>query len=88
MFLYADIRSKSTTPQRVALASMFKEAGLRSPRTQLTKVKIEISVLGQRTEARSLVDRTSGNRCTTMLKVTFAFEVFTMILEFVLNCLK
>ena len=29
---------------------MFKEAGLRSPRTQLTKVKIEISV-GRRTEA-------------------------------------
>ena len=30
---------------------MFKEAGLRSPRTQLTKVKIEISVRGRRTEA-------------------------------------
>ena len=30
---------------------MFKEAGLRSPRTQLTKVKIEISVLGRHTEA-------------------------------------
>ena len=50
-FLYADIRSNSTTPRRVALARMFKEAGLRSPRTQLTKVKIEISVLGRRTEA-------------------------------------
>ena len=33
---------------------MFKEAGLRSPRTQLTKVKIEISVRGRRTEARML----------------------------------
>ena len=30
---------------------MFKEAGLRSPRTQLTKFQIEISVRGQRTEA-------------------------------------
>ena len=39
------------TPRRVTLARMFKEAGLRSPRTQLTKVKIEISVLGRRTEA-------------------------------------
>ena len=46
-----DIRSNSTTPRRVALARMFKEAGLRSPRTQLTKVQIEISVLGRRTEA-------------------------------------
>ena len=35
------------TPRRVALARMFKEAGLRSPRTQLTKVQIEISVLGR-----------------------------------------
>ena len=52
-FLYADIRSSSTTPRRVALARMFKEAGLRSPHTQLTKVKIEISVLGRRTEARA-----------------------------------
>ena len=43
-FLYADIRSYSTTPRRVALARTFKEAGLRSPRTQLTKVQIEISV--------------------------------------------
>ena len=52
-----DIRSNSTTPRRVALARMFKEAGLRSPRTlccvtQLTKVQIEISVGGRRTEAR------------------------------------
>ena len=39
------------TPRRVALARMIKEAGLRSPRTQLTKVKIEISVKGRRTEA-------------------------------------
>ena len=30
---------------------MFKEAGLRSPRTQLTKVKIAIIVQGRRTEA-------------------------------------
>ena len=29
---------------------MLKEAGLRSPRTQLTNVKIEISVRGRRTE--------------------------------------
>ena len=48
---YVDIRSNITTPRRVALARMFKEAGLRSPRTQLTKVQIEISVLGRRTEA-------------------------------------
>ena len=39
------------TPRRFALARMFKEAGLRSPRTQLTKVQIEISVRGRRTEA-------------------------------------
>ena len=45
------IRSNSTTPQRVALARMFKEAGLRSPRTQLTKVQIGISVQGRHTEA-------------------------------------
>ena len=50
-FLCADIRSNSTTPRRVALARMFKEAGLRSPRTQLTKVKTEISVQGRHTEA-------------------------------------
>ena len=50
-FLYADKPSNSTTPRRVALARMFKEAGLRSPRTQLTKVKMEISVQGRRTEA-------------------------------------
>ena len=30
---------------------MFKEAGLRSPHTQLTKVQIEISVQGRHTEA-------------------------------------
>ena len=30
---------------------MFKEAGLRSPRTQLTKFQIAISVQGRRTEA-------------------------------------
>ena len=43
------------TPRRVALARMFKEAGLRSPRTQLhvTKVQIEISVRGRRTEANT-----------------------------------
>ena len=39
------------TPVRVALARMLKEAGLRSPRTQLTKVQIEISVQGRCTEA-------------------------------------
>ena len=50
-FLCVDIRSNSTTPLRVALARMFKEAGLRSPRTQLTKVQIKISVRGRRTEA-------------------------------------
>ena len=33
---------------------MFKEAGLRSPRTQQTKVQIEISVRGRRTEAIAL----------------------------------
>ena len=42
--LYVDIPSNSMTLRRVALARMFKEAGLRSPRTQLTKVKIENSV--------------------------------------------
>ena len=31
---------------------MFKEAGHRSPRTQLTKIQIAISVQGRRTEAR------------------------------------
>ena len=46
-----DIWSNSMTPGRVALACMFKEAGLRSPRTQLTKVQIEISVQGRHTEA-------------------------------------
>ena len=35
---------------------MFKEAGLRSPRTQLTKVQIEISVRWRRTEATSQYD--------------------------------
>ena len=43
---YVDIWSNSTIPRRVALARMFKEAGLRNPRTQLTKVQIEISVRG------------------------------------------
>ena len=52
-FLCVDIRSKRTTLRRVVLARMFKEAGLRSPRTQLTKVQIEISMRGRRTEARS-----------------------------------
>ena len=50
-FLCVDIWSNSTTPRTVALARMFKEAGLRSPRIQLTKVQIEISVQGRRTEA-------------------------------------
>ena len=50
--LCVDILSNSTTPRRVALARMFKEAGLRSPRTQLTKVQIEISVQGRHKEAR------------------------------------
>ena len=50
--LYADdIRSNSTTPRRVVLARMFKEAGLRSPRTQLTNVQIEINVRGRCTDA-------------------------------------
>ena len=53
-FLCVDIQSNSTTPGRVALACMFKEAGLRSPRTQLTKVQTEISVRGWRTEASNL----------------------------------
>ena len=35
---------------------MFKEAGLRSPRTQRTKVKIEISVRGRRTEANTRLE--------------------------------
>ena len=51
MVLYADIRSNIETPRRVALVRIFKEAGLRSPRTQLTKVQIAISVGGRRTEA-------------------------------------
>ena len=41
--------------RRVALARMFKEAGLRSPRTQLTKVQIEISVRGRHKEASRVV---------------------------------
>ena len=53
-FLCVDMRSSSTTPRRVALARMFKEAGLRSPRTQLTKVQIEISVQGRLTEASGI----------------------------------
>ena len=53
--LYSDIRSNSTTPRRVAIARTSKEAGLRSPRTQLTNVQIEISVQGRRTEARYTV---------------------------------
>ena len=53
MFLCVDIRSNSTTRRRVALARMFKEAGLRSPHTQLTKVQREISVRGWRTGASS-----------------------------------
>ena len=52
MFLCVDIRSNSTTPRRVALARMFKEAGLRSPRTQL--IQIEMSVLGRHTQARPI----------------------------------
>ena len=51
---YVDIHhahSNSITPWMVAPARTFKEAGLRSPRTQLTKVKIEISVPGRCTEA-------------------------------------
>ena len=48
---YVDIHSHSTTPQRVARVRTFKETGLRSPRTQLTKVKIEISVRGRPTVA-------------------------------------
>ena len=51
MILYADIRSNIATPRRFALARMFKEAGLRGPHTQLTKVQIAISVQGRRTEA-------------------------------------
>ena len=51
MIFYADIQNNITTHRRVALVRMFKEAGLRSPRTQLTKVQIAISVQGRRTEA-------------------------------------
>ena len=43
---------------------MFKEAGLRSPRTQLTKVKIEISVRhvrGRRTDASKDTDTLLAN---------------------------
>ena len=51
-----DIRLYSTTRslRGDALERMFKEAGLRSPRTQLTKVQREISVRGRRTEAKGL----------------------------------
>ena len=49
---YVDKRSNSKTPRRVALARMFKEAGLRIPRTQLTKVQIKISVRWRHTEAK------------------------------------
>ena len=51
MILYADVRSNIATPRRFALARMIIEAGLRSPRTQLTKVQIAISVQGRCTEA-------------------------------------
>ena len=51
-FLFVDIRSYSMNPRRVTLARIFKEAGLRSPHTQLTKVQIEFSVQGRHTEAR------------------------------------
>ena len=50
MILYADIRSNIATHRRFALACIIKEAGLRSPRTQLTKVQKAISVQGRHTE--------------------------------------
>ena len=56
-FLCVDIRSNSTTLRRVALACMFKEAGLRSPRTKLTKVQIDITVRGRRTEAKIIYEK-------------------------------
>ena len=71
LLLCVTIRSNSTIPQRVALARTFKEAGLRSPRTQLTKVQIEISVQGRHTEASRTCERfpicddkiTENDRC-------------------------
>ena len=57
ILLCVDIRSNSTTLRRVALARMFKEAWLRSPRTQQTKVQIDITVRGRRTEAKIIYDK-------------------------------
>ena len=64
MILCVDIRSNSTTPQRVALGRMFKETGLRSPGTQLTKVQLEISVKGRHTEATFQQVRDSNRQNT------------------------
>ena len=72
---YVDIRSNSTTPRRVALARMFKEAGLRSPRTHLTKVQIEMSVRGRRTEASICRHSTIPLTChgNTFYKSTYMY---------------
>ena len=65
---YNCIHSNSATAQRVMvpLLGTFKKAGLRSPRTQLTKVQVEISVWGRCTEAKSSIARATtgfGGSC-------------------------
>ena len=80
---YVDIRSNSTTLRRVALARIFKEAGLRSPRTQLTKVQIAISVRGRHTEASVNQDQASTiHPCFTFYVL---IKIFTDDAALVLN---
>ena len=71
---YVDIRSNSTTPRRVALARMFKEAGLRSPGTQLTKVQLEMSVRGRRTEANLSANQTNMYESSILRKPCSAMQ--------------
>ena len=48
---YWVVSARSYRYAAIVFSRMFKEAGRRSPGTQLTKVQIEISVRGRRTEA-------------------------------------
>ena len=48
---------------------MFKEVGLRSPRTQLTKVQIAIRVQGRRTEATEKWDTNVGRAVSLLASV-------------------
>ena len=54
-FLCKDIRRDSATPRRVVLVCTFKEAILRSPRTQLKKVQIEKRLRERHTEGTSII---------------------------------